>query len=177
MGIDSEILCGEVVDDLRCSICLEVYDHPIQISTCKHIFCANCIYQWINKCDDAPTCPCDRRTISRHLLRSAPKHLKKQINQLGVKCQFMSKGCKATVKYHELKQHQQNCEFNPKYSRKLCQWLKRNSLCGTKFENKSNYLYLTTMPSLYSYSYCTIANRYWNDWTDPNYLYLKLMLD
>jgi hypothetical protein len=160
MGIDSELFCEEVNEDLRCSICLEVFDQPLQISTCKHIFCANCIYQWINKCSEKPTCPHDRRRISRHYLKSAPKYVKKQIDHLLVKCQFNSIGCHARVKYNQLKQHQQNCEFNPKFSNKLSKWLRRSSFYGSKVENKRNYLYITTMPSLYSYSYCNIANRY-----------------
>jgi hypothetical protein len=160
MGIDSELFCEEVNEDLRCSICLEVFDQPLQISTCKHIFCANCIHQWINKCDEKPTCPHDRRKISRNSLKSAPKHVKKQIDHLIVKCQFRSNGCYAPVKYNELKQHQQNCEFNPKFSNKISKWLRRSSFYGSKVEHKSNYLYITTMPSLYSYSYCNIANRY-----------------
>lgn len=161
MGIDLEIFNEEVSDDLRCSICLEVYDHPTQISTCKHIFCSTCIHKWIEKCDQMPTCPHDRQKISKYLLKSAPKAMKKEISQLKVKCEFRPNGCYSSVKYSDQKQHHNNCEYNPKNSKKCSHWLKKGSFYGAReVVAKTNYVYLTTMPSLYSYSYCTIANRY-----------------
>ncbi|XP_054163877.1 E3 ubiquitin-protein ligase NRDP1-like [Oppia nitens] len=164
MGIDLEIFNEDVSDDLRCSICLEVYDQPIQIATCKHIFCAHCIHKWIEKCGQQPTCPHDRRKISKYVLKQAPKLIKKEINQLKVKCNFRSNGCFASIKYSDLKQHLNTCIYNPKYPKKSGNWLKRTSICNVNKSNydtsRTNYVYLTTMPSLYSYSYCTIANRY-----------------
>ena len=164
MGIDSEIFSEEVSDDLRCSICLEVYDQPIQISSCKHIFCSTCIHKWIERCDHSPTCPHDRQKITKYMLKSAPKSLKKEISQLKVKCEFRPNGCYAAVKYSEQKQHHNNCEYNPKHSKKFGNWLKKGSMCGSnrfvEAKHNLNYVYLTTMPSLYSYSYCAIPNRF-----------------
>ena len=39
-----QILAGKVDEDLKCSICLELFKDPL-ITNCGHTFCSRCVYQ------------------------------------------------------------------------------------------------------------------------------------
>lgn len=41
-----------MIDDFICSICLQYYDTPSYISSCRHTYCMMCI----SKCDKCPLC-------------------------------------------------------------------------------------------------------------------------
>ena len=43
-----QILAGKVDEDLKCSICLELFKDPL-ITNCGHTFCSRCVYQVISQ--------------------------------------------------------------------------------------------------------------------------------
>ncbi|KAF5304713.1 hypothetical protein FQA39_LY09490 [Lamprigera yunnana] len=59
---------------LNCSICLDLYNCPVELSTCKHIFCKNCLDTYFEYTDkEKVVCPiCYKaivtQTISDHVL-------------------------------------------------------------------------------------------------------------
>lgn len=165
MGYDQERFIDEIADELKCAICLDVLEVPIQLSTCHHVFCQACILQWMNKCEKAPTCPQDRRKIgSKSQLKAACSKIRSQLSQLRVKCNYASRGCRDIAKLSSIKEHEKECEFNPQLS-----WFRRRSISLAKEAaqkikqkelNQFKYVYLGPMPSLYSYSYCTLVHRF-----------------
>eukprot|EP00118_Oscarella_pearsei_P024114 m.299121 g.299121 ORF g.299121 m.299121 type:complete len:407 (+) comp40786_c0_seq38:3242-4462(+) len=57
-----------------CLICEDVWKSPVQLS-CEHIFCLNCIRDWINK---RGTCPSCRNEISRQYHLQTSENLEKR---------------------------------------------------------------------------------------------------
>ncbi len=56
--MEENILNGLIVKDnvddhLKCNICLEVFNKPVALKECGHVFCKNCISKWKNNC---PNC-------------------------------------------------------------------------------------------------------------------------
>ena len=58
--------------DTTCTICMEDYkpnDEVAVISSCKHFFHKKCLEDWMKQKRYNPTCPMDRRRISRVNIR------------------------------------------------------------------------------------------------------------
>ncbi len=53
----------EISNNLKCSICKEVFQNPRKLSGCGHTFCAACLTTWIGRPDAQPTCPIDRMPV------------------------------------------------------------------------------------------------------------------
>ena len=59
-------LCGESVpleslQDDTCPVCMETLDHPVRLE-CKHVFCEECISQWL---ETESTCPICRSAVEK----------------------------------------------------------------------------------------------------------------
>ena len=127
-----------------------------------------------------PTCPEDRSPISKRDLKSPSDQLINRINNLNVKCDYSTNGCRAVVPLNQLKTHTKRCQFNPKFS--LSKWFKSHLLCYDQNKNVqkhqinqinqinrdlilvrnysssiSNFLMIPHY--YYSYSYCLITYR------------------
>lgn len=60
------------------SICGGVLEDPLQAPTCEHIFCRNCIEEWLSR---SSTCPIDRTSIEFEQLKTVPRILKNLLNR------------------------------------------------------------------------------------------------
>jgi hypothetical protein len=47
MGIHQRKFIGTVDPNLVCSVCREVFDIPVRTSTCGHVFCQQCVGEWL----------------------------------------------------------------------------------------------------------------------------------
>ena len=97
-------------EELICPICLGVFENPIEIISCQHIFCSICIMESIQK--GSNHCPIDRQLINVGDLRE-PRSIKRIIENLKIKCDYTTKGCQSIVTIESLSHHHDQCEFNP----------------------------------------------------------------
>ena len=51
MGINIELVVGEIPEELKCPICHDLFEDPKEIKRCEHAFCNNCIRPWIQERD------------------------------------------------------------------------------------------------------------------------------
>ncbi|RWS02809.1 E3 ubiquitin-protein ligase NRDP1-like isoform X1 [Dinothrombium tinctorium] len=93
------------------SICYGVLENP-KSTTCEHIFCSQCLLQWMG---EAMTCRCPicNEIILGSSLRPIPRVLRNMLNNLDVKCEFEASGCNVIVKLEHLNAHISYCAFAP----------------------------------------------------------------
>ncbi|KAA8493801.1 Chromodomain-helicase-DNA-binding protein 4 [Porphyridium purpureum] len=63
-------LIGNVLDDLKCGICMEVMQHPTALVVCTHMFCRHCILTWFER---SPRCPLCKKSATKRALRALDK--------------------------------------------------------------------------------------------------------
>ena len=126
MGLDVNRFAEEVDEELKCAICLNVLEEPMN-GPCGHVFCRICIYTWIESGQTSRgtrsdrvrleyahgTCPVDRKSMFREELREAAIPLKGILSKLKIKCDFVEYGCQKIVTVGSLKDHIKSCNFNP----------------------------------------------------------------
>ena len=71
MGFDITRFESTVDDELICAICEGVLQNPIQVVSCEHVFCSDCLDQWIAK--GKKNCPLDREAIKGGEDMKAPR--------------------------------------------------------------------------------------------------------
>ena len=57
----------ELVHNFECNICYGICQEPI-VTTCGHLYCWPCIYQWVNTNRTYLTCPVCKNGISENRL-------------------------------------------------------------------------------------------------------------
>lgn len=125
MGLDIYRFAETVDEELKCSICLNVLEGPVN-GPCGHVFCRQCIYTWLESGPTARpsrsssrsvyvsgTCPVDRKSLFREELIDAAIPLRAILSKLKIKCDFQEFGCQAIVTVGSLKDHVKTCNFNP----------------------------------------------------------------
>ncbi|XP_037943570.1 E3 ubiquitin-protein ligase NRDP1-like [Teleopsis dalmanni] len=110
MGYDVHRFIGGVDEELICPICSGVLEDPIQIASCEHSFCRQCITQWITR---QSTCPIDRSTIETTHIREVPRIFKTLLSRLRLSCTNVAEGCTVILKLEDLGAHRSQCEYNP----------------------------------------------------------------
>jgi len=113
----------QIEDEFICSICHDVLKDPVLVETCEHTFCANCIQHWIK---NNRTCPIDRSEIQNIHLHQPQRSFKSLLGKLKISCDFDKLGCSAVLKLDDLRNHCDNCDFNPNLKREC------KSGCGAK---------------------------------------------
>lgn len=113
-----------------CSICRGVYIEPVQRPSCQHIFCKECITNWLvnyliasSAYDNLfvlpqvqqTSCPSCRQPLTRNYLVAAPRVLRELIAELEVRCDHHGRGCERFVTMDELDRHSKQCMYNPNY--------------------------------------------------------------
>ena len=101
---------NSALKELICSICLGVFESPLEIITCQHIFCSICIFRLMQSGNNH--CPIDKQLFTELHLRE-PRKIKRIIENLKIKCDFASTGCKAIFELENLSKHLNDCDFNP----------------------------------------------------------------
>ena len=92
--------------DLLCAICQCVLSNPTESSTCRHVFCHECILSWLNS--GARTCPTCRSVMSSSELRRALPALCNVIGRLMMRCVNHAAGCSTRLTVEQLKPHLRN---------------------------------------------------------------------
>ncbi|XP_045141963.1 RING finger protein 151 [Echinops telfairi] len=105
-GYDLNLFANPPNCNFVCSVCHGVLKRPVRL-TCSHIFCKNCILQWLAR---QKTCPCCRKQVKRRSLVYVNK-LRKAIGRLEVKCKNAEAGCLATCPLAHRRRHQDSCPF------------------------------------------------------------------
>jgi E3 ubiquitin-protein ligase NRDP1 len=125
MGLDINRFADIVDEELKCSICLNVLESPVN-GPCGHVFCRQCIYTWLESGVTARssrgssrsiyvsgTCPVDRKSLFREELIEAAIPLRAILSKLKIRCDFHEYGCQSIVTVGSLKDHVKVCNFNP----------------------------------------------------------------
>ena len=71
----------ELLEELKCPICLELVSDPVQTS-CGHLFCRECV-------KETKTCPVDREQFTSH----KDNYNDRRVRNLKVKCPNKGRGC------------------------------------------------------------------------------------
>jgi hypothetical protein len=110
---------------MSCSICLGIYCKPVE-TQCGHTFCQQCIKQWINQNNNS--CPQCRQQLANKRKRNSRnnnnsidesvmfwetnRNFVYLINDLKIKCDFVSNGCKEVLELGSLSKHLEECNYN-----------------------------------------------------------------
>ncbi len=103
-------LSPEIAENFKCSICLDIFDNPLELS-CGHIFCSVCIRSLFNngnKCE----CPECRRLVMSQEVKPPNKKLLCLLHSFDIKCDNVNVGCCMVVKLENLEQHTRLCHLN-----------------------------------------------------------------
>lgn len=109
MGYDTNRFIGEIDEEFICAICTSVLEKPVQSQKCDHLFCEECIKDWLSR---SQTCPVDRDLLQDEDLKPATRPLRNLLGKLEIKCNFEFAGCETIVKLEDLEDHVKNCKFN-----------------------------------------------------------------
>ena len=110
-GIDrSRILNLEkisLIEELiKCTICNEVLDKPLECENCGALFCEECINDWAK---DKNPCPCPM-VCGGFKLGKVKMNTKKLLNLLELKCPNYP-DCSFTANYWDILEHEEKCSF------------------------------------------------------------------
>lgn len=110
MGFDTDRFeDSEISEELICSICTGVLEDPLT-THCDHLFCNECINDWLRH---HHTCPIDRCPLRTCMLKRAPRAIRNLINRLKIYCPYRDDGCEQTIRLEQYDQHQLECQYNP----------------------------------------------------------------
>jgi hypothetical protein len=101
---------GEIPEEVICAVCLDVLKEPLQRDGCEHIFCKDCIHEWLSNHKECPEC---RQDLALDKLKDVPRVLKSLLNRLVINCDHHSDGCKEWQDLGQLKAHIKECPFTP----------------------------------------------------------------
>eukprot|EP00823_Brevimastigomonas_motovehiculus_P005921 TRINITY_DN4616_c0_g1_i1.p1 TRINITY_DN4616_c0_g1~~TRINITY_DN4616_c0_g1_i1.p1 ORF type:complete len:447 (+),score=70.61 TRINITY_DN4616_c0_g1_i1:22-1362(+) len=96
--------------DLKCAICLDVFDNVVETTTCGHLFCEHCIKRSL---DYSRQCPLCKRGLTLSKLRKSVK-MSRIVMDLKVQCLNKANGvrCSWTGTLQQLSGHKPLCSFN-----------------------------------------------------------------
>lgn len=134
---------GEVESELICSICTGVLEKPLE-TPCQHLFCGECIHQWLLRCKSCPQC---RKGIKKENLRQVLPALKNILNKQNKYCDYKINGCKELLTIETLPRHVSFCLYvnTPQVPMALTDTSDGGSNTYAAAVNKSgSYTYLTS---------------------------------
>ena len=97
-----DISCMEVLEELKCPVCVEYMTPPIPMCQNGHCICNTC-RQKMNRC---PIC---REQFSESRCRT----LENIIEKMQFRCQYYTEGCKFISTVHFIKSHEAGCPDRP----------------------------------------------------------------
>jgi len=81
IDLNNDILRSvEPRDNTVCPICLDVIQHNVFVTVCRHKYHKSCIDQWLTKSDVCPLCRGNISIINKHELTPPDPHIIKNIN-------------------------------------------------------------------------------------------------
>jgi len=94
--------CGLDASDLRCPICMEVYQCPVELQ-CRTLVCATCCSRWV-QVTAGVSCPCCfTHQLDDANIKPPPSAFTDLLGSLWVEC--TSEGCAKLVKARNLTKH------------------------------------------------------------------------
>jgi len=108
MGIDTGLAIDGLRADFVCSICHDIVQNPVEISSCEHHFCDGCVRPWIQANSD---CPIDRLPVEEAGLSQPRRFYRNTLAEVRLRCQFSA--CNAETTYEGFERHKTNCPENP----------------------------------------------------------------
>ena len=107
-----------ILQILKCKLCLNILLNPYDCSKCGNTFCYSCI----NKLKQSnKKCPFG---CTEYEITPSSFAIKKFLNQLKFSCLNKENGCNEIISYNNIEQHDKNCE----YINSICP----NNQCGVK---------------------------------------------
>ena len=107
-----------ILQILKCKLCLNILLNPYDCSKCGNTFCYSCI----NKLKESnKKCPFG---CTDYEIAPSSFAIKKFLNQLKFSCLNKENGCNEIISYNNIEQHDKNCE----YINSFCP----NNQCGVK---------------------------------------------
>ncbi|CAG2168861.1 unnamed protein product, partial [Oppiella nova] len=97
------------IQELSCSICLNIFRDPVVAQCCRQTFCRDCITDWFQ---ENTACPYDRKTLTMSELYKPPRVFEAILGKLKIKCQFSDNGCPSVVPLDQLSQHVDSCPYD-----------------------------------------------------------------
>jgi hypothetical protein len=93
--LDVELFETKPDQDLQCPICLGVFKDPVETTGCRHVFCRECITEWLTA--GGWTCPTCRADLPLSGIRDASPALCSLVGRLKMRCVNAAEGCEARV--------------------------------------------------------------------------------
>ena len=84
--------------NLSCSICLNVFSHPVR-TACGHVFCASCLQSWLPQKAQCPECRAPVTEATRD------RFAERLVSNVEGCCQFRSHGCSWVGRRGEMSAH------------------------------------------------------------------------
>ena len=91
---------------IKCAICNEVLDKPLECENCGALFCEECINDWVK---DKNPCPCPM-VCGGFKLGKVKMNTKKLLNLLELRCPNYP-DCSFTANYWDILEHEEKCSF------------------------------------------------------------------
>ena len=126
MGLSTDRVIGNDVDEMVCGICTDVVQDAV-ITPCQHLFCKPCINQWIR--EGQSVCPIDRTTTTSQSLKPLDRFRARSLNALLVKCTNHLNGCRLMARYEDLAkliEHETNQCENSKIHQEMVRYKNEN---------------------------------------------------
>jgi hypothetical protein len=102
------------MDLLICSLCLDVIWEPVFCKTCENAFCMECICELLGNQQNYLCGLCPNKCHYKETSRLLQPVLVEQLPKLRISCLFADHGCKETLSYDELKEHESQCHYHLK---------------------------------------------------------------
>ncbi|CAG5097998.1 Oidioi.mRNA.OKI2018_I69.XSR.g15323.t1.cds [Oikopleura dioica] len=111
MGIQGKIenLTEEQIKRITCSVCLEIYEEPVEVACCRQVFCKKCILAVSgNKGNSCPIC---RENLDIKRLTKAHPFILEHLSTVEMKCPFPE--CPESNTYEAHINHISSCSRGP----------------------------------------------------------------
>ena len=120
-GYDDSRFENAVDDHFHCSICYNVLKEPMMCRNNEHLFCRDCITEYLNT--NSHTCPECNEDLTVETLRRA-RVVSNVLSGLKIKCDYSQRGCQEYIRIEELDSHVEHCGFAPvKCSNEECEMI------------------------------------------------------
>jgi len=92
----------EDIEQLLCHYCKKIPLDPVMCGNCLKIFCCDCINIDLMQ-TTSESC--------KHTKRSLIPLISKQLSKLSLTCIYKENGCKESIEYEKIKDHEEKCRF------------------------------------------------------------------
>ncbi|XP_065058733.1 TNF receptor-associated factor 6-B-like isoform X2 [Rhopilema esculentum] len=99
---------GDVHEEYKCCICLEVMKEPYQLVPCGHCCCRSCLGQLLRTFGVKSSCPIDRQAIS---MMFPDNNTKRKIQNLKIFCERKNWGCQWKEELSQYQPHSSDCLY------------------------------------------------------------------